>query len=449
MRRALISDVQAISLRDQEGSGDIPGYRSLQFFPAEKVQAALGRRIFEASSQPEAVDYTHRTTAEFLAAQFLAARVRAGLPFGRVKALIGVDGHPATELRGLYAWLAVHLPERADELIDGDPYGVLTYGDAASLSSSLCAALIRALAKLGQRNPWFRSGNWQANSIGALARSDMVREFKTILNDPDAGFGIRSVVVDALALGTPLPEMLADLEVVLAREASPFAECLHALEALLRLGDAGKTAVLSLYRDRLGTSVNDLRLREQIVRAFYGNPFGPNDVITLVNASLQADDAPTTTLLWRLADYLPLEDLPAILDGVAPLPRSARDNRRLGRWFLLRPSHRARVAGRRIRPPAGDGMVAQARGIRRRASRRRHAGRARGSPSLPGAVACSRKGVVRDSANRRTALGSTSPLSRSDLLRAGFIAVGANCHRMLRDRSYGERPTLFSLRNRN
>ena len=324
----LISDVQAISLTDQEGSAEVPSYRSLQFFPAEKVQAALGRRVFEASAQPEAVDYAHRTTAEFLAAQFLSTRVREGLSFGRVKALLGVDGRPATELRGLYAWLAVHLPERADELIDGDPYGVLTYGDAASLSPSLCAGLIRALAKLGQRNPWFRSGNWQARSIGALARSDMVGEFKSILNDSGAGFGIRSVVVDALALGPPLPEMLADLEVILTREASPFAERLHALEALLRLGDAGKTAVLSLCRDRFGTSSNDLRLREQIVRTFYGDPFGPNDVITLVNASLQVIDAPTTPLLWRLADNLPVEDLPAILDGVAPLPRSSRDNRR-------------------------------------------------------------------------------------------------------------------------
>jgi predicted NACHT family NTPase len=92
----LISDADAISLTDQEGTLHVPGYRSLHFFPAEKVRAALGRRVFEAGSQPETVDYTHRTTAEFLAAEFLAAQVRGGLPFGRVagvpmKAMAGAD----------------------------------------------------------------------------------------------------------------------------------------------------------------------------------------------------------------------------------------------------------------------------------------------------------------------------------------------------------------------
>ncbi len=166
----LISDVDAISLTDQEGTPDIPGYRSLHFFSPDKIQAALGRRVFDAGSESETVDYTHRTTAEFLAAEFLAAQVRGGLPFGRVAALIGVGGHPAAELRGLHAWLAVQLPEHADQLIETDPYGVLTYGDAASLSPSSCACLVRALDKLSRSNPWFRSGNWQARPIGALAR---------------------------------------------------------------------------------------------------------------------------------------------------------------------------------------------------------------------------------------------------------------------------------------
>jgi hypothetical protein len=45
-----------------------------------KAQAALGRRAFEAGPVPESVDYAHRTTAEFLGAEWLAGRVRAGRP---------------------------------------------------------------------------------------------------------------------------------------------------------------------------------------------------------------------------------------------------------------------------------------------------------------------------------------------------------------------------------
>ena len=123
----------------------------------------------------------------------------------------GVDGHPAPELRGLHAWLAVHLPEYADELIDADPYGVLTYGDAASLGRSSCRRMVQALGRLSETDPWFRSGNWQAPSIGALARADMTEEFKVVLRSPQSGFAVRSIVVEALALGTPLPAMKDDL----------------------------------------------------------------------------------------------------------------------------------------------------------------------------------------------------------------------------------------------
>jgi len=49
----------------------------------------------------------------------------------------------------------------------------------------------------------------------------LVDEFRVILNSPNAGFGIRSIVVDALSLGTPIPEMLPDLAAVLVRQALP------------------------------------------------------------------------------------------------------------------------------------------------------------------------------------------------------------------------------------
>jgi predicted NACHT family NTPase len=327
----LISDVDAISLTDQEGTLDVPGYRSLRFFPAEKVRAALGRRVFDAGSQPETVDYTHRTTAEFLAAGFLAAQVRGGLPFGRVVALIGIDGHPATELRGLHAWLAVQLPEHADQLIEADPYGVLTYGDAASLSPTSCACLVRALDKLSRSNPWFRSGNWQAQPIGALARPDMVKEFRAILNSQDAGLGVRSVVVDALSWGAPIPDMLPDLTAVLVRQASPYAERVHALGALLRLGDAGKAAICNAFQTQLGSTADDLRVRAEIARAFYGDPYGPADVIDLLNELLRTNETVVTGTLWTLADSVPVTDLPAILDAIDP-PSSEQAGLDRGSW---------------------------------------------------------------------------------------------------------------------
>ena len=314
----LISDIEAISLSDQEGTAAIPSYRSFDIVDRARLQAALGRRVFGAGPADETVDYTHRTTAEYLAAAWLADQVRSGLPLGRVQALIGIDGHPALELRGLHAWLAVHLPEYADQLIDADPYGVLTYGDAASLSRSSCGRLVQALACLSETNPWFRAGNWQAPSIGGLSRADMTQEFQAVLRSPKSGFAVRSIVVEALALGTPLPAMKDDLAAVLVRRQSTVAERLFALRALIRLGSNGEAAIVGAY-GALGCDDSAIRLRAEIIGTLYGKPFGPAEIVELLKDTWSGDGRTTGYVLYSLAGNIPITDVPAVLDGVAPI----------------------------------------------------------------------------------------------------------------------------------
>lgn len=353
----LISDVEGVSLRDQECSGDIPGYRSLATFSPELVLAALSRRAFVSASEAEAVDYAHRTTAEYLAAAYLAGRIRDGLPFRRVISLIGIDGHPTPELRGLNAWLAIHLPERAEQLIDSDPYGVLTYGDAASLPTSCCAYLIRALGRLSRENPWFRSENRESSAVGALARPDMIGEMRRVLSNRDAGFGIRSIVIDALWLGTPLAELAPDLAQVLACKEYFYVERLHALLALLRMGESGRRAAAEVFRTGLGADTNGIRLRGDFIGHLYGDPCGASDVVSLVNDTLKLEETPATGLLWTLADNLPPSDLATILDQISvPKHEGGYDKRRsevgmfysrlLARaWRELQPTEAARVLG--------------------------------------------------------------------------------------------------------
>jgi predicted NACHT family NTPase len=312
---SLISDVEAVSLTDQEGTADVPGYRSVPFAGHEILQAAMSRRVFVAGPVPESVGYAHRTTAEYLGAEFLADRIHNGLALTRVTSLMGVDRHPAPELRGLHAWLAVHLSDRADELIDADPYGVLTYGDAASLPPSACRALIRALADLSKTDPWFRSEHGRSPAIGALARPDMVDELRAVLANLDAGFGARSIVIDAFWLGAPAPEAIPELAAAFADELLPYVPRLHALYALGRLGDAGKQAATQAFAG-LGHSMNGLRLRADSILQFFGDPLGPSDVIALVANALSLADLPATGIFWTFADKLPLHDLPAILDGI-------------------------------------------------------------------------------------------------------------------------------------
>jgi hypothetical protein len=347
----LISDIEAVSLLEQEGTSGIPGYRSLTFFDAARTQAALGRRIFAAGPLPGTVSYTHRTTAEFLGAAWLADLVRSGLPFGRLIALLGVDGQPAPELRGLHAWLAVHLPEYAGRLIDGDPYGVVTYGDVAALPALACAHLIRALARLSQTNPWFRSGNWQSPGIGGLARADMIEEYRAVLTDPNAGFGIRSTILEALARGTPLPAMKDDLTAILKHEASTFAERLYALNALLRFGNDAKQSIRTTY-PQLGTTSSAIRLRARIIEALYGDGFGTADVVQLLNDTLASEDEMVGGSLWGLSDAIPLHDIPEVLDGIEPLGEDSGMSSRTG-WDVTAQYERLLLRAWRELPEVG------------------------------------------------------------------------------------------------
>jgi hypothetical protein len=265
----LVSDVEAISLTDHEDSPAIPSYRSLSMVAPEKAIAALGRRVFAAGPASESVDYAHRTTAEYLGATWLAEAVRNGMPLGRLQALMGIDGHPAPELRGLHAWLAVLLPEHANRLIDTDPYGILVYGDAASLPQSSCAHLVKALGRLSQTDPWFRSGNWHSPAIAALSRADMVEEFRAVLGSNNAGFGVRSIVVEAAALGAPMPALQDNLADIVVRSQSPYAERLYALIALLRIGPDGKAAAQTAFH-KLGMDIKAVRLRAEMIHRMYG-----------------------------------------------------------------------------------------------------------------------------------------------------------------------------------
>ncbi len=79
----------------------------------------------------------HRLVAEFLGARYMDERVRApqGTAVRRVLSLLlGHDGIPLPDLRGLSAWMASLNPEARTVLIRGDPIGVAFGGDATDFT---------------------------------------------------------------------------------------------------------------------------------------------------------------------------------------------------------------------------------------------------------------------------------------------------------------------------
>jgi hypothetical protein len=332
----LVSDVLGVSLLGNGDGPELPSYRSLADVDADKAQAALGRRVFVAEPNPESMDYAHRTIAEYLGAGWIAAQVQNGLPIGRVLALIGIDWHPASELRGLHAWLAVLSPDNANRLIESDPYGALTYGDAASLSPGSRLYLLEALARLSEKDPWFRSGRWESPALGMLARPDMIESFRAILNSSTTNFGLRSVVVDALAAGPPMPAMFPDLVAVLAGEQLPFAQRAGAMTALERLGQSGTNALVAYCKGNPPLTENALRLRTLIIAHRFSADFAAADVTSLLADVMNCGTELAVGTLWVIRESLPFKAIPDVLNAIQPpvrtqppsaqTPRSRRSN---------------------------------------------------------------------------------------------------------------------------
>lgn len=314
----LIGDTEGFSLDEGISNGNIPGYLSITLARREDVLYALTSRVFESRTGTNTLTYTHRTVAEFLAASWIADKVLAGLPVGRVLALIGVDGKPTSELRGLYAWLPTFLPEHANTLIGGDPFGVLTYGDASSLTTPQRSYLLNALARLSELDPWFSGNNRSLPAVAALSAPDMANDFRAILEDDTTEFSLRVLVLEALAIGSPVIELEDILLEIFKSDTSPYSERDYAFEALVNLGAPTKESLLTAAKS-LSSSPDNLRLRTEIARRLYSNGVDSQDVITLLRDTFSAKEDLISLMFWYLADVIPDSDVVEVLDGVTSL----------------------------------------------------------------------------------------------------------------------------------
>lgn len=314
----LVSDMLAVGLAEDDRTADLPSYRSVCSGDKEKALASLGRRVFVSGPVPESADYAHRTIAEYLGASWLAERVRDGLPFRRVSTLLGVDGRPASELRGLHAWLAVHLTEYSQVLIDADAFGVLSYGDAKALSPELRRYLLQALARLAEVDPWFRDGHWSSSAVAGLSGPDMVEGFRAVLASPSSGFCLRTLVLDALSSGYVAVELVGDLELLALDKSASYAERESSVGVLFRMGDPGATALCRLY-PQLSNAEDELRLRARIVRDLYRVGFNAKDLVSLFHDVLTSTNRMIVGIVWRVAEHVPDGEVLEILDRLSDL----------------------------------------------------------------------------------------------------------------------------------
>ncbi len=128
------------------------------------LQAAFNSGLFQGS--PDCRTPIHRLFAEFLSGRYLDEKIRNGLSVRRVFALLmGHDGIPFPDLRGLAAWLAAFYPQARTTLIHADPVAVAFNGDASNFSHEERRELLNNLERSIDLNYTWPS----ATVLGALA----------------------------------------------------------------------------------------------------------------------------------------------------------------------------------------------------------------------------------------------------------------------------------------
>ncbi|HAX2326233.1 TPA: hypothetical protein JW637_003076, partial [Escherichia coli] len=322
----ILSDVSGISLLPNDIRPEYPSYRTIPFFSHEIIRATLSRRVFSTGDEVETVDYIHRTIAEYLAAKWLASIVEKGLPLGRLRSLLGFEGYPSSELRGLHAWLVVFLPQYAHAFIEADPYGVLTYGDAASLSTVDKQSLLTALSKLSESDPWFRNHGFSSNLNGFVSE-EMEAHLRLIIHDPKSRFSLRMLILESLSVATPILSLNEDLIDVVKSERHSYAEKEEAITALIHSGLSGIKEVVEIYSELNEINHDNIRLRNHIIQLLYKDYFSALDVAKLLidTLSIIKERLPVGSL-WGIIDVVPAEEIMTIFECLYQYQNENIDN---------------------------------------------------------------------------------------------------------------------------
>lgn len=307
----LISDATGIQ-RGPSSDDQVPSYRSVPCSNQESVLAALSRSAFS-SVEPNVATYVHRTIAEYLGARWLGKRVAEGLPLSRIQALLGVDRYPSPSLRGLHAWLPLFVPLQATALIARDPGGVLAYGDAASLPPSQKADLIKSLGTLAAENPWFLTESLSDYGLAGLSCPETAEQLVAILRS-SADVPLKTLVLRAISVGELLASYRPQLEHTLADPAASPSHRRLAFKSLLRYGPDGIASVIRIYTAVLARENQSIGLRSAIVGTLYGRPFGPSDVVAILNDAATESRSRVVGELWPLDRGIPAHSLLEVLE---------------------------------------------------------------------------------------------------------------------------------------
>ena len=216
-----------------------------------QIHVALKTRLFNKTGKNE-FSYMHRSVAEYLAAQFIARKIKQGLLVNRVLALTsGFDGGIFAALRGLMAWLSVHSEQARERLIEIDPVGIIVNGDALLFPTPAKSHLYRALIREA-KTTGFPNRDWHTTAFATITTKEMTHELSEILNSPGRSDGEQFLLyclLNGLSCSEPIAEIKTSLLTIIRDNSYWEGVRSNALDAFLKQYPEDLDSLLTLADD--------------------------------------------------------------------------------------------------------------------------------------------------------------------------------------------------------
>ncbi len=277
--------------RVEDGVKRFPRLAAFGGSDLSNLQAAAGTRLFRPGGGTKLLPM-HRMLAEFLAAEWLSARLKAEkISRRRLTEAVAPHGHVRSDLRGLHAWLGTMGSEDIRRAaIARDPYGVFRYGDPTGLSLEDKLHLLASLHAFAQEDPYFRRVDFGTDPMmGGFFVPELRDDVLQYLKEPNRGDHVFGLLLDCMRGSLLAAAMTGDLLRIATDRSRSGEERIDAVEALrIDSNLKWKEAVDTL---RSHKTKELLRVATRIIRRQRGEGIDPDTIAdTIADAQLQNAD---------------------------------------------------------------------------------------------------------------------------------------------------------------
>lgn len=279
----------------------------------DQYGALLARPVFDCASRG-CVRFHHRRVREYLAASWVAARMRDGCPIDKLEELlferIGTARIMRRSLSPVAAWLAGGDETWNDYMrswiLDSAPGVHLQFGDPGGLPPEYKRSVLRALVEAQAKGKAFGFHS-DTDALSRFVDPAMEADLETIIRDPSVPGGLRAEMIEIARLGKF--RTCADIAFDLIGSASePVGVRVAAVELIASLDEP-------VAFTRLGELAVELpRLPEQLTAAFikslsdgHMDPLGGCALLSKTEPVAEASPGQRPDLSFTLRHHLPAD----------------------------------------------------------------------------------------------------------------------------------------------